>query len=307
MIACAGELVVDCFVNGGKTSMRAGGAPLNVAAGIALLGGESAIYGAVGNDEEGRFMTSYVSGLPLCPSAIDVLEDRKTAKAVVSLENGERSFAFERSNSADYLLIEGRFAGILSQKTRICHFGSLILSHPEGRRFVEKAIGYCKKRKDCLISFDVNYREGIFKDEETARKTLLKTLGKADIVKVSEEELRFLTGMDDISKAAKSLVRANVLLLVSRGADGSYFRLGDMEGFVSATKVVTPVDTTGAGDAFLASVLFQLDGRRLEELRHEDIRSILERANACGALTTLKEGAIDAFPTPGELEGFLAS
>lgn len=305
MIVCAGELIVDCFKENGKTVKAAGGAPFNVAAGISLLGGEARFYGAVGDDENGEFMLSEIAKLPFSKTQIDVIKGRNTTYSEVISENGERSFRFHR-DGVDYLLSFHSATLLLDKEPSIIHLGSLCLPFSEGRQFVDDVYGYLSSHPNTRLSFDVNYRDSMFPEGEEGKRLFLDVIAHADIVKVTEEELAYLTGESDVVSGARRLSSPGQLLCVSLGSKGSFFHLDELEGFIPSLRPLVPVDTTGAGDSFLSYVLFALDGRELRSFRHEELFDLFERANACGALATQKKGALSSFPRLSEVEGYLS-
>ena len=294
MITSIGEILVDQFITENGASNALGGAPFNVAASIKRSGGHSSFIGAVGKDELGQFLINKASLLNLDNVYIPMLEGYNTTIAKVTLVNGERSFKFVRDLGADYH-IEYPLPSFIDE-SHIVHIGSLMLSEPEGREFVDKCIKYLKS-KNILISFDINYREDIFKGESNIKDIFKNVIDRIDILKISDEEINIF-GEDYIFGLK------NKLICLSLGSKGSMYKYNDIKGIVP-TKKVKPVDTTGAGDAFFGAVLSQIDGYRLEELTKEKLDDIFNFANGVGALTTLKKGAIDALPTKEETLRFI--
>lgn len=305
MIVSAGELVVDCFNEGGKTVKAPGGAPFNVAAGISLLGGEARFYGAVGDDANGEFMLSEIAKLPFSKTQIDVIKGRHTTYSEVISENGERNFRFHR-DGVDYLLCFASASTLLDKEPSIIHLGSLCLPFPEGQEFLNDVYAYLGSHPNIRLSFDVNYRDSMFPEGEEGKRLFLDVIAHAHIVKVTEEELAYLTGESDIVLGARKLSSTGQLLCVSLGSKGSFFHLDELEGFAPSLRALVPVDTTGAGDSFLSYVLFALDGWELRSFRQQELFDLFERANACGALATQKKGAISSFPRLSEVEGYLS-
>lgn len=294
MITCIGEILIDRFQDGDKISDNIGGAPFNVSVAIKRSGGASSFVGAVGKDELGAFIRDGAAKLGLDNLYIDELIDHPTTIALVRLNNGERSFKFIRDNAADYQL-SFPLPKFVSE-SNIVHIGSLMLSEEKGRRFVDELIKFLKGR-NILISFDINYREDIFKGCKDIASIYKHVIDQIDILKISDEEISIF-GEEYINSLK------NKLICLSLGSKGSEYRLNDMVGFIPSKKV-KPVDTTGAGDAFFGGVLSQIDGYRLEELNKCILNDAFRFANGVGALTTLGKGAISPIPNKEEVLEFI--
>ena len=161
----------------------------------------------------------------------------------------------------------------------------------------------------CIISFDPNYRPALWKDQETAKIMMFRGLEYADLLKVSFDEMKLITGSDDLQEGTAILAGSNLkLIVVTLGADGCYYRLGNICGHIP-TYQITPVDTTGAGDAFWGAVLYRITRGSIDPaaLTKEQIEEILDFANAVGALTTTRRGGIPAQPTLEEVEALRAT
>jgi fructokinase len=221
--------------------------------------------------------------------------------AFVSLkENGERDFSFYRNPSADLLLSEEEVEPTWFQAGDIFHFCSVNLVESPMKQAHKKAIA-AVSAADGLVSFDPNVRLPLWEDPEDCRKSILEFLPTGDIVKVSDEELNFITGIQDESDAIQSLFVGNVKAVVyTKGAAGAGLILKDKK-FESRGYSVEPVDTTGAGDAFIGRFLYPLlelnaSPENIEEVLRDHHAGILQFANASGALTTTGKGAISALP-----------
>lgn len=304
MVLSIGEILVDIFVEGDKKTSFPGGAPFNVASNIANFKDDISFYGAVGNDEYGHFLSSFAKNK--MPSAlIDVKENRATTQAIVTLDNGERSFRFVRDSGSDYLLDINHLKQFDLSKVSIVHIGSLMLSYEEGRNFYYQACEYIRNHSKCLISFDVNYRGDIFQSEEEAKEIFINAIKCVDIVKFTEEELELLTNQKDVLNGLKTLLNPNQVAVVTLGKDGSIFYSKDK--FIKVSSYpLKPVDTTGAGDAFYSYFLYRLDNG-LDLHDSDQVIHALKRANITGGLATQKKGAIDIVPTINEIEDFLKS
>ena len=302
MVISIGEILVDIFKDGNSQTVFPGGAPFNVACNIAHFDGDIAFYGAVGQDEYGMFLSNFAHS-QLKNSFIDILKDRDTTQAVVTLVDGERSFKFIRDHGSDYVLAVSNLSKFDLSKAKIIHIGSLMLSYEEGRDFYLASIKHIRASSKALISFDVNYRDDIFNSEKEAKKIFIDALKEADIIKFTEEELELLTGTKDIRQSLKMLLSDNQIAVVTLGKQGSIFYSQDQ--FIEVPSYpLNPVDTTGAGDAFYSYFLYSLDNG-LDINDDEAIKDALKRANVVGGLATQKKGAINVAPSNDEIDNFL--
>ncbi|KAG6548506.1 hypothetical protein Mapa_009994 [Marchantia paleacea] len=306
MVVCFGEMLIDFVPTVGGLSLAnapafkkaPGGAPANVAVGIARLGGNSAFMGKVGDDEFGYMLVNILKENRVESRGVRFDPGARTALAFVTLrEDGEREFMFYRNPSADMLLDVPELDVELIQQATILHYGSISLIAEPCRSAHLKAMEIARKA-GVLLSYDPNLRLPLWSSAEAAREGIRSIWDQADIIKISEEEITFLTeGGDPYSdEAAMSLWHPNLkLLLVTEGADGCRYYTKDHSGRVDGLKVV-PVDTTGAGDAFVGGLLTALV-RDLNLFEDETkLREALKFANACGAITTTERGAIPALP-----------
>ncbi|MBV7509350.1 carbohydrate kinase [Bacillus sp. sid0103] len=284
-----------------------GGAPANVAAAVTKFGQKAAMISKLGNDAFGDFLVEQLVEAGVEMDKVYRTGEANTALAFVSLkENGERDFSFYRNPSADLLLSEKEIEPAWFRAGDILHFCSVDLVESPMKQAHKKAIAAVSDA-DGLVSFDPNVRLPLWEDPEDCRKAILEFLPTADIVKVSDEELTFITGIKDESVAIQSLFVGNVKAVVyTKGAAGAELFLKD-EKIESRGYSVKPVDTTGAGDAFMGGFLYQLlelkaNPANLEEVLRGNHTEILRFANASGALTTTGKGAISALPTKREVE-----
>ncbi|XP_076888733.1 putative fructokinase-6, chloroplastic isoform X2 [Bidens hawaiensis] len=250
-----------------------GGAPANVAVGIARLGGSSAFIGKVGEDEFGYMLADILKQNNVNNEGMRFDPGARTALAFVTLKNnGEREFMFYRNPSADMLLEESELDLDLIRKAKIFHYGSISLI-TEPCKSAHIAATKAAKEAGVLLSYDPNLRLPLWPSAESAREGILSIWDTADIIKISEEEIVFLTNGED-----------------------PYDDNVEFSGRVKGLKV-EPVDTTGAGDAFVAGVLSKL-AADVSLLKDEHrLREALSFANACGAITVTERGAIPALPT----------
>lgn len=290
MILCIGEILADMIgeeKNGITTYERkAGGAPFNVACGLHKFGAGVKFVGAVGEDLVGRFLVKYAADFGMDTSLIHINPDRNTTLAFVELnEEGERSFCFYRKGTADYFLPP--VGDELIGGADIIIIGSLMLADADSVNYaldiIDRAHALGK-----TVAFDVNYRTDIFRDRDSAVSTYKRILAAADIVKFSEDEVEtfteeYVAGLYD------------KLVLVTLGKNGSEWRYRGERGSVP-TITVTPVDTTGAGDAFFAGALSVLDRSAGRSREAAVLNEALRFGNVAGALNTTGRGAIDHLP-----------
>lgn len=296
MILCVGEILADMIGReiGGEMcyDRKAGGAPFNVACGIKQFGAESAFVGNVGDDLVGKYLRAFAEERVNEP-IVRLDPVRNTTLAFVQLdERGERSFCFYRKNTADGYLPP--VPDEVLSRSGIVHIGSLMLGEERGVRYA-KELAERAKRAGKLVSFDVNYREDIFPDRDKAVSVYKELLERSDVVKLSEEEYCAF------GKEYVEIKLKEALVCITLGGRGSEWRYRGKSNLVPTLKV-TPVDTTGAGDAFYAGVLAKLDGLPKGEWRAETLNGIFRFANVCGALTTQARGAIDALPSLRQIE-----
>ena len=299
MIICTGEILVDMVgrMNNGilQYDRHAGGAPFNVCSAIAKFGGESIFNGAVGNDLMGSFLIDFSSRQNIRKVYLNIDLKHNTTLAFVDIdENGERNFCFYRKHTADYHLKPIKEADL--KNANIIHFGSLMLSEEEEFKFAQKEMERAKELGK-YISFDVNFRTDIFKNEEEALDRYKTILKYVDIVKFSEEEVNIF------GKTYVKNLSQNALVCVSLGDKGSKYIYKNLTNKIPSIKV-KPIDTTGAGDAFFAAILMNLDGINKNEWNKELLDKTFKFANIVGALTTLKVGAIDGLPSKEEIKKY---
>lgn len=316
---CLGELLIDFVSTVSGVSLKdapgfekaPGGAPANVAVGLAKLGIESYFIGKVGQDAFGDFLRDTLQKNQVDPRFLFTTGRAKTTLAFVSLtQEGERDFVFYREPGADTLLDQSEIDDSCFSGTGVFHFGSITLTHEPAYSATLKAATLAEKH-GYLISFDPNLRPALWKNLEEARSKMIQAMSRAQIVKLNEEEALFLSGSSSLDKALSWLQnRFHLsLLAVTQGKKGCILSHGDkrleIEGFV-----VDTVDTTGAGDGFVAGLISSLfmfwqELRAGKVIPEEALYHAGRRANAVGALTTTKKGAIPALPTQEEVEMFL--
>ncbi|CCU80685.1 Fructokinase [Halanaerobium saccharolyticum subsp. saccharolyticum DSM 6643] len=280
-----------------------GGAPANVAVALSRLGVDVSFVGKVGNDVLGNFLAKKLQSENVNIENLVLTDEAKTAITFVTLdEDGDRSFDFYIDPSADRFLREDEIDAKLFEQNKIYHFGSISLIDEPARSATKKGIELAHQN-EMLISYDPNLREMLWDSLDEAKEIILSVMDQVDIVKVSEEELEFLTGETDIEKGAEILEAEYDIpvLFITCGSKGSYYYLNDL-GFVEAFKV-DAVDTTGAGDAFMSGVLYNFNQADLKmtEIDNKFLEKTLKFANYSGSLAASASGAMAALPTLEEV------
>lgn len=318
LVVCFGEMLIDFVPTTAGVSLAdaegfkkaAGGAPANVAVGISRLGGSAAFMGKVGADEFGYMLANILKENNVDNSGMCFDSHARTALAFVTLRSdGEREFMFYRNPSADMLLTEKELNIDLINKAGIFHYGSISLIEEPCKSAHLAAMNIAKKA-GCILSYDPNLRLPLWPSAEAAQEGIMSIWNQADIIKISEEEISFLTGGDDPyddDVVLTKLYHSNLkLLLVTEGPAGCRYYTKAFKGKVAGIKADC-VDTTGAGDSFVGSVLNSLALDPELYKNEERLKEALKFANACGAITVEKKGAIPALPTKEDVQEVLAS
>ncbi|EPL4522846.1 aminoimidazole riboside kinase [Enterobacter asburiae] len=289
-----GDAVVDLLPDGeGRLLQCPGGAPANVAVGIARLGGQSAFIGRVGDDPFGRFMVKTLADEKVDVKSMRLDPAHRTSTVVVDLDDqGERSFTFMVRPSAD-LFLESADLPTFSAGEWL-HVCSIALSAEPSRSATFEAMAAIREAGG-YVSFDPNIRPDLWPDENALRRCLEQALQSADVVKLSVEELAFLTGDVEVNVGLDALMARCParLVLVTQGKEGVIAWHDGAVKHYPATPVEC-VDTTGAGDAFVAGLLFGLAAG-------QDLTPVIALAQRCGALATTAKGAMTALPWQHDL------
>ncbi|KAL3503812.1 hypothetical protein ACH5RR_033653 [Cinchona calisaya] len=315
LIACFGEMLIDFVPDTSGVSLAEsngflkapGGAPANVACAITKLGGVSAFIGKVGEDEFGRMLVDILKRNGVNSDGVCFDQHARTALAFVTLKhNGEREFMFYRNPSADMLLKESELNMSLIKQAKIFHYGSIsLISEP--CRSAHIAAMKAAKEGGVLLSYDPNIRLPLWPSADAAREGIKSIWLEADFIKVSDDEVEFLTQKDSQKEdVVMSLWHDHLkLLVVTDGEKGCRYFTKNFKGKVAGFSVKA-VDTTGAGDSFVGSLLcsiakdpsiFQDEGK---------LKEALAFANACGAICTTQKGAIPALPTPSAAQALMS-
>ncbi|MFZ3390116.1 MULTISPECIES: aminoimidazole riboside kinase [Buttiauxella] len=302
-----GDAVVDLIPEeDGRLLKCPGGAPANVAVGICRLGGNSAFIGRVGNDPFGIFLRKTLNDEAVNTEFMLLDSHHRTSTVVVENDiHGERSFTFMVLPSADLFLQPTDIPTFKSGQ--FLHLCSISLSAEPSRSSAFLAIERMKMAGG-IVCFDPNIRHDLWSDDQQLRECLSQAMSSADVIKLSENELEYLTGETQLSEGIKQLCqRYNPeLLLVTQGKNGVLaYRRKNASLVQHSTPKVTAVDTTGAGDAFVAGLLTGL-AQNWPVDSQETWHRLLSQAMACGALATTERGAMTALPDAGELARFCA-
>ena len=280
-VIALGELLIDFTMNGqseqGNNMFEAcpGGAPCNVLALLNKIGKKTAFIGKVGKDQFGAFVHTF--------------------------PDGDREFSFYRNPGADMMLTADEVNPEVVKDTKVFHFGTLSMTHEGVREATKKAVETAKAN-GCLVSFDPNLRPPLWSSLDLAKEQMEYGFGKCDILKISDNEIQFVSGKEDYDEGIAYLQETyNIpLILLTMGKDGSraYYKGMRVErpGFS-----VKAIETTGAGDTFCGSSLNYLVDHDFENLTEEQLGEMLTFANAAAALVTTKKGAIKAMPVKEEV------
>ena len=313
-IVALGELLIDFTENGvsaqGNPLFEAnpGGAPCNLLAMAAKLGHKCAFIGKVGDDIFGRQLRQAAQAAGIDTSAL--LTDPEAATTLAFVKNGpdsEREFTFLRDNGADIRLRPEDLPEELLRNTRIFHYGSLSMTHEGVRAATRRAIDIAREG-GALLSFDPNLRPALWKSPEEAREQIAWGLAQCDILKISDDEVRFMTGEEEVCDGAALLQQQypNIrLLCVTEGADGStaYHRDGSV--YVPAYRGGSVIDTTGAGDTFGGCMLHHVLLNGIDRLNKDTLPRALRYANAAGYLIATRKGALSVMPGREEILSLL--
>jgi fructokinase len=307
-ILCIGEALIDMICtnkgqalsNGENFLKKPGGAPTNVAAAIAALGGKVDLAAKVGNDPFGKHLIDVMQGFGV--NTQFMLQDAKnfTTLAFVSLmENGERDFVFSRG--ADGQLSNEDIAQINITDYGIVHFGSAtgFLTGPLQKTY--KNLFHQSLDNKCFVSFDPNYRHLLFPTKENTDSFIEQSwyfLERCHFFKLSDEEAMLLTATKTLDAAVAILLqKTKAVFAITIGADGTLFGHNGTTTIIPSI-AITPTDTTGAGDAFVGAILYQLANKNVQEISNLNITDwtiIVSNSNKAGARTCEYMGAMEAF------------
>lgn len=312
-VVALGELLIDFTIDGkssnGNNTYEAnpGGAPCNVLAMLNRMNKKTAFIGKVGKDAFGQILKSTIDKIGIDSKGLVFDEKVNTTLAFVNIdENGERSFSFYRNPGADMMLTEEDVDFEIIRNSKIFHFGTLSMTHKKVRQATKKAVEEAKK-ENILISFDPNLRELLWEDLSLAKEQIDYGCSVCDILKIEDEELKFLTDCYEIEKAVEILKSKYdiKLILVTEGSKGSTAYYKDLVIKQDAYLQKNTIDTTGAGDTYCGSCLGYLIDNSIDELNEVKIKEMISFASAAASIVTTRKGAICSMPHPTEVEDLM--
>ena len=313
-VTALGELLID-FTQGGMSEQgnpmfeaNPGGAPCNVLSMLSRLGKKTAFIGKVGNDGFGKQLAQAIEEVGIDASGLMFDNEVHTTLALVhKLENGDRDFSFYRNPGADMMLREEEVNEELIRNARIFHFGTLSLTDEEVKKATHRAVAIAEDA-GLIRSFDPNLRPPLWKSLDEAKVQVDWGLQHCDILKISDNEITWFTGLDDYDEGIAALRKQypNIrLICLSMGPDGSRAYYKDLRVEVPAFLQEGTVETTGAGDTFGACVLNGILESGRDSLDEAKLKEILTFANAAASIVTTRKGALRVMPQKDEVLAFL--
>lgn len=314
-VTALGELLIDFTENGisgqGNPLLEAnpGGAPCNVLAMLQKLGKETSFIGKVGKDQFGTMLKETIESVGIDSGNLIMDESVHTTLAFVhTFPDGDRDFSFYRNPGADMMLSKEEVQKSRIENSGIFHFGTLSSTHEVCREATRCAIRWAKE-SGVLISFDPNLREPLWDSLDNAKREIAYGLEQCDILKISDNEVVFMTGEEDCEKAAQMLREKYriPLMFVTLGKEGSRVYYKNMRVEAAPFLQKNTIDTTGAGDTFTGCILSAiLDEGGIDSLTEEKLKQMLVFANAGASLITTKRGALRVMPEKEEILNLIA-
>ena len=312
-VTALGELLVDLTQNGmsgqGNPILEAnpGGAPCNVLACLSKHGHKTAFIGKVGKDGFGEQLTKGLVETGISTEGLQYDTRVHTTLAVVhTYADGDRDFSFYRNPGADMMLKAEEVDEQIIKNSKIFHFGSLSMTDQPVRSAHLHALKIAEEA-GCLRSYDPNLRPPLWPNLEVAKENILELMAHCDILKISDNEIQWLSGKEDYDEGIAWL-RSQFdipLIFLTLGKDGSRAYCGDVRTQQAGFKLNT-IETTGAGDTFFGSVLHQILEKGFRPYTKEELDEMLRFANAAAALVTTRRGALRVMPSAEEIEAILA-
>lgn len=309
-----GEALIDMIpeqVNVGISEVKqfqpiVGGAPANVCGAFVKLGGAAEMITQLGDDPFGDKIVAEFERFGIGKQYVKRTDKANTALAFVALkEDGNREFSFYRRPSADMLLCAEDIKKEWFEKEYALHFCSVSLGDFPMKEAHRQAITYAQKA-GLLISFDPNLRKPLWSSEEALYRTVHEFIPSVHILKISDEELEFLTGKTEITDVVEKLFVGNVeMVIYTKGSDGAECYTKKAKAFAPCEKVKA-VDTTGAGDGFIGSFLYQLyaggiTAENIAEVSAEQMERFLTFSNRFCGYSVQRKGAIASYPVKEEI------
>ena len=313
-VIALGELLIDFTMNGqseqGNNMFEAcpGGAPCNVLALLNKMGKKTAFLGKVGQDQFGTLLKDTLTEVGIDSTRLVMDPEVNTTLAFVhTFPDGDREFSFYRNPGADMMLSESDVDPEFIGQAKIFHFGTLSMTHDGVRAATKKAV-QAARENGCLISFDPNLRPPLWSSLDLAKEQMEYGFGVCDILKISDNEIQFVSGKEDYDEGIAYLQEKYQipLILLTMGRDGS-------RAYYKGMRVQRPgfsvkaIETTGAGDTFCGSSLTYILEHDFDSLTEEQLGEMLTFANAAAAIVTTKKGAIRSMPEREEVTALLDS
>lgn len=313
-VVALGELLIDFTENG--TSVQGnpvyeanpGGAPCNVLSMLNKVGKRTAFIGKVGQDIFGKRLKTVLEETGIDVSNLIMDADVRTTLAFVeTFADGDRDFSFYRNPGAGMMLREEELNADLLKDTRIFHFGTLSMTHEEVRKATKTAIRIAKE-SGALVSFDPNLREPLWKSLDEAKEQVAYGLSQCDILKISDNEIRWFTGEEDFDAGiARLRSQYNIpLIMLSMGKDGSRAYYKDLRVEAAPFLQENTIETTGAGDTFGGCCLYHVLEYGIDGFNEEKLGRMLTFANAAASIITTRKGALRVMPDAAEVERLMA-
>lgn len=312
-VVALGELLVDFTMNGSSQQgnplfeANPGGAPCNVLSMLQKLGRQTAFIGKTGRDSFGEMLRNVVAEQGIDTGNLIMDEEVPTTLAFVhTAPDGDRSFSFYRNPGADMMLRDGDIDCSLLENTKIFHFGSLSMTAPAVEDATKKAVGTAKD-SGALISFDPNLRPPLWENLNVAKEKIAYGISQCQILKISDDEIAFFTGISDIDAGVEKIREQydTPIIFATMGKNGSHvYHDGNT---VECPPFLNPdtIDTTGAGDTFMACVLHYILEFGLNGLDAQKLYDMLEFANAASSIVTTKKGALKVMPEEADVRAFI--
>lgn len=307
-VTAMGEMLIDFTMNGlsgqGNNLFEAcpGGAPCNVLAMLNKLGRKTAFIGKVGEDQFGRLLKETIEELGIETKGLILDKEIPTTLAFVhTFPDGDREFSFYRKPGADMMLTEDEVDLDMIRQSKIFHFGTLSMTDEPVKTATKKCLAAAKEA-GCLITFDPNLRPPLWRSLDEAREQMEYGFQFCDVLKISDNEIQFISGKEDYDEGIRYLQDKYQipLIFLTMGKEGSRAYYKDLRverrGFT-----VKAIETTGAGDTFCGCAINGVLTHGLDDLTEEALGDILTYANAGAALITMKKGAIRSMPDPREI------
>lgn len=311
-VTALGELLID-FTESGVSGqgnrlleVNPGGAPCNVLAMLNKLGKSTAFIGKIGRDMFGDLLRETLDDIGI--DTLNLITDpvyNTTLAFVHTLPDGDRQFSFYRNPGADMMLSADDINTDIIKNSRIFHFGTLSSTHPGCREATRYAIDTALQ-SNAELSFDPNLRENLWESLDSARAEILYGLSKCSILKISDYELEFITGINGSYDAAMSGLLnkySNIrIAFLTCGKDGASVYYNGMSVKARTFSQIKAIDTTGAGDTFTGCVLSYILDHGIDDLTRDELEEMLIFANAGASLITAKKGALKMMPERYEID-----